>query len=115
LIWQADINLILTKKREQAKGDFHDRHTLRNERDIAMRSGDAEEVARIDRLLSEMDGGKATAAGVSSSNGQSSAQSQQSKGPMTLEDRRRDLAMASVAVGTPKAVAGKTASPAVSK
>lgn len=45
----------------------------------------------------------------------SNAAPQQNKGPLTLEERRRNLAMASMAVGTPKSVAGKTASPAVSK
>lgn len=89
---------------------MHDRHTLRNERDIAIRAGNVAEVARLDEILADMDGKNQS----QQSNGSTSA-TVQNKGPLTLEDRRRNLAMASMAVGTPKAVAGKTASPAMSR
>lgn len=102
--------MILAKKKEYAKGNIHDRHTLRNERDIAIRSGNAEAVARLDRALAELDGKYSQPA----PNG-SSSMAQQNRAPLTLEERRRNLAMASMAVGTPKAVAGKTASPSISK
>lgn len=107
---QHDISLILAKKKEYAKGNIHDRHTLRNERDIAIRSGNVEEVARLDAILAGLDGKNSQPA----SNG-SSTTLQQNKAPLTLEERRRNLAMAGMTVGTPKAVAGKTASPAASK
>lgn len=112
---QADINVILAKKKERANGDLHERHMLRNERDIAIRAGDAAEVARLDGILARMDARSAsTIPQALNGTANGSGSSSQSKGPMTLEERRRNLAMSSVAVGTPKAIAGKTTSPAVS-
>lgn len=108
---QHDISIILAKKKEYAKGNLHDRHTLRNERDIAIRAGNVQEVARLDKELADMDGANQAP----QANGSGSASIPQNKGPMTLEERRRQLAMSSMAVGAPKAVAGKTASPAISR
>lgn len=84
---------MLNKKREASRhnGDVHLKHTLSNQRDIAKRAGDLEEVTRINAQLvrmSERSASASTALQPVAVNGGSPAKSQ----TMSLDERRKNLA-----------------------
>jgi hypothetical protein len=86
---------MLAKKREAARsnggGDLHLKHTLTNQRDIAKRAGDADEVRRINAELAKFDR-DAGPEQPSPLDPMPVNGSPARNGPMSLEDRRRNLA-----------------------
>lgn len=86
---------MLAKKREAAKlnggGDLHHKHTLTNQRDIAKRAGDAAEVQRINAELARFE--RDPEPQISPLEPIPVNGSPARNGPMSLEDRRRNLAL----------------------
>ena len=93
---EADVSTILRKKREFVRqkggGDLHERHTLLNDRDIALRTGNLQEVTRINGALHAIGGESSIQPSeplLSNGNG---VLDPLEKKPHTLEQRRRTLA-----------------------
>lgn len=108
---EADINRVLTRNKAKStnqKGGavLHDRHLLVNQRDIALRAGNEEEVARINGQLKSY-AGDALEPQLPMLSTNSPVQAE--KKVSTFDERRKQLA-AGAGSSAPKALGNKTTS-----
>jgi hypothetical protein len=108
---ETDINAVLSRNRNKStnqKGGaiLHDRHLLVNQRDIALRAGNEEEVARINGQLKSYSG-DASEPSLPMLSTNSPVQAE--KKVSTFDERRKQLA-AAAGSSAPKALANKTSS-----